>query len=190
MGRGRPRKHGKRTESGRLRRDNYPVPVYDHGTDRARARAERFGGHGMSALGRAYASGLLGDAQTAAIRYDVGKRFQRAVERFFEIGRVKCPLGQQTRLGATVVQITANPHEEAEWVWLNAMADALDAGGLRPWLDQLTHDLYADGGPIWLDRLLDGGRDPADQMVLKTAIAALDCIAPKETRQGIRAVRA
>lgn len=189
MPRGRPRKNGRRTQSGRLARDNYPQPVYDHGSERAQERAKRFGGHGMSALGRAYASGLLGDEQTARIRYDAGKRFQRAVERFFEIGRVKCPLGQQTRLGATVVQITANPHEEAEWEWLNAMADALDAGGLRPWLDQLTLDLYADTGPIWLDRLLDGGRDPADLMVLKTAIAALDCIAPKDTRQGIRAVR-
>ena len=42
-------------------------------------------------------------------------------------------------------------------------------------------------GPAWLDRLLRGGKDPADQMVLKAAVDALDIIAPEIRMPGIRA---
>lgn len=186
--RGRPSKSGKRTKSGALARDGYAVPLYDHGTLQAQARKARYGTHGTSALGRAYATGLLGEEQEAKIRYQAGQRFHSAVERFFAVGRVTCPLDVKIRSGASVVEISGNPYEEAEWRWINDRADALDAKGLRPWLDQLILELYVDHGPIWLDRLLDGGRDPADQMVLKAAIQALDVIAPHVAPVGIRAV--
>ena len=150
---------------------------------------ERFGEHYNSAIGRAYASGLLGPEEVAIVRYHVGKRFQRAVERFFEVGRVKCPLGQQARSGGVSVQISANPFEEEEWQWLNNTADKLDRAGLRPWIDQLTLSLYHDSGPYWLAALLDGGRHPADLAVLDVAIKALDLIAPEHPRATIRAVR-
>lgn len=187
--RGRPSKQGRRTQGGRLVRDSYPAPVYDHGTDQARARKDRFGTYGTSALGRAYASGLLGDEQTAKNRHDAGERFKRATERFYSVGRVSCPIGQEMRLGALKIQISGNPFEEAEWEWIGEQAKALDNAGLRPWIDQLVLDVYADQGPPWLDRILDGGRDPVDRMLLKHAIEALDLIAPKVAPAGIRAVR-
>lgn len=156
MGRpGRKRKQGKRTEGNRLVRDNYALPAYDHGTERAQDRKRRFGTHGTSALGRAYASGLLGEQDIALTRYQAGKRFQRAVERFYEHGRVKCPLGREMRSGAVVVQLSHNPQEVAEWEWLDRQSKALHEEGLRPWLDQLVLGIYTDAGPAWLDTMLD-----------------------------------
>src|SRR5690606_6642415 len=100
--RGRPRKAGKRTKAGALVRDSYAMPIYDHGTERAQARFKRFGTHGATALGRAYASGLLGDEQEASIRYDAGKRFSRLYSALIEQGRYRCPLARE-RLSAGVV---------------------------------------------------------------------------------------
>lgn len=187
--RGRKPKPGRRTQSGRLARDGYPLPVYDHGTEQAQDRRRRFHGYGTSALGRAYASALLGDEQTAKIRYDAGERFKRAVERFYMVGMVRCPIGGETRSTGLKVALAGNPHEEAEWEWVGEQAKALDKAGLRPWIDQLVLDVYADHGPPWLDRLLDGGRDPVDRMLLKHAIEALDLIAPKPPVGVIRVVR-
>lgn len=185
---GRPRKAGRRTDTDRLSRAG-AIPSYDKGSERIQAMRERYGEHYSSAIGRAYVSGLLGEESIARVRYDTGKRFQRAVERFFEVGRVKCPLGAQRVSGGLSVQITANPFEEAEWQWIIAMADKLDDKGLRPWLDQLTLGTYHDAGPYWLDALLDGGKHPADLAVLNAAISALDLITPSQPVSVIRVVR-
>lgn len=182
---GRPRKPGRRVGN----RPPRLVTPHDKGNERVAAMRERFGEHYSSAIGRAYASGLLGEHDVAIVRYHAGKRFQRAVERFFEVGRVKCPLGQQARSGGPAVQIAAHPFEQEEWEWLCAVADRLDQAGLRPWLDQLTLGLYHDAGPYWLDAMLDGGRHPADIAVLDVAIKALDLIAPAVPVATIRVVR-
>jgi hypothetical protein len=173
-----------------MARDNYPTPIYDHGTDQARARKERYGTHGTSALGRAYATGLLGDEQEAQVRYGAGKRFKRAVERFYGVGRVKCPLAGEARTTGRKIVLAGDPYEQEEWEWVGDKAKALDRAGLRPWIDQLVLDVYADQGPPWMDRLLAGGRDPIDRMLLKHAIEALDLIAPKVAVVGIRVAHA
>ncbi len=184
---GRPRKPGRRTDTGKPIR---AVTPHDKGNDRVQALRERFGEHYSTALGRAYAAGLLGEETLARVRYDAGKRFQRAVERFFEVGRVRCPLGQERRSGGVSVQLEANPYEADEWQWVCGMADWLSFTGLRPWLDQLTLGLYHDADPYWLAALLDGGKHPADLAVLDTVIKALDLIAPEAPRAVIRVVRA
>jgi len=186
--RGRPRKAGKRNDKGKLVRDNYPVPIYDHGTERAQARFKRFGTHGATALGRAYASGLLGEEQEASLRYDAGKRFARLYSALIEQGRYRCPLARERLSSGVVVAFTGNRHDEADQAWLFDAMEKLDRAGLRPWLDQLVLDLYADQGPYWLDALLAGGNNPSDQVVLKAALDALDLIAPKQGQMGIRVV--
>ncbi len=179
---GRPRKPGRREGN----RPPRLVTPHDKGNPRVAAMRERFGEHYNSAIGRAYAAGLLGEETLARVRYDAGKRFQRAVERFFEVGRVRCPLGQERRSGG----LKAHPFEQEEWRWLCDITDKLDKAGLRPWLDQLTLGIYHDDNPYWLAALLDGGRHPAGLAVLEVAIKALDLIAPEAPKAAIRVVRA
>lgn len=186
-GAGRKRKPGQRTASGALKRDNYPVPVYDKGSDRIREMRERFGEHYNSAIGRAYASGLLGAEAEAMNRYQAGKRFSRLYSQLIEQGRYGCPLGRELSsrgTGGEVVGIAANM-EAQTWLF-DAMRD-LDTVGLRPWLDQLLCADFHDAGPVWLTRLLMGGRDPYDRAMLKQCIDALDCIAPAVPAARIRA---
>lgn len=183
---GRPRKPGRRTDRDKPIRT---PQAHDKGNERVQALRERYGEHYSTALGRAYAAGLLGEETLARVRYDAGKRFQRAVERFFEVGRVKCPLGQRMRSGGPAVQLAANSYEDDEWQWVCDMADRLGQAGLRQWLDQLTLSRYHDADPYWLAALLDGGKHPADVAVLNTVIKALDMIAPEAPRVTIRVVR-
>lgn len=68
--RGRSSKPGKRTKSGRLARDGYAQPLYDCGNERVQALSARYGTHYSTALGRAYAAGLLGEPQEALNRYN------------------------------------------------------------------------------------------------------------------------
>ena len=182
---GRRRKQGPRTPSGRLKRDNYPRVVHDRGVERIAVMRERFGVHYNSALGRAYASGLLGPEDAAKLLLDAGKRFAALSERFWQQGRYGCPLGREHRSTAIKIEIRAYPGEEADYEWLVAKANALDAAGARPWLDQLISPIYHDSGPAWLDRLLAGGRHPADIMLRDAAIKALEIIAPKQPKVRI-----
>lgn len=62
MGRaGRKRKDGKREPNGRLQR----VSGFDKGSDWVQAQRARYGEHYSTALGRAYAAGLLGEESEA-----------------------------------------------------------------------------------------------------------------------------
>lgn len=178
MGKGRKGKTGQRTKSGALKRNNYPAPVYDRGSDRIRAQRERYGENYNSPIGRAYASGLLGDEATAMNRLQAGKRFARLYSTLIEQRRYGCPLGRELRSMGTVDEVSGMEAcmRTQEWLF-DAMRD-LDAEQLRPWLDQMLSIEYHDEGPVWLTRLLMGGRDPYDQAMLKNAIKALDCIAP------------
>ena len=165
--------------------------TFDKGSERVQAMRDRFGEHYGSAIGRAYASGLLGEETIARVRYDAGKRFQRAVERFFTVGAIRSAIGSELRSGAVRIQISGNPHEEEEeeWEWVCTKSRDLDRNGMRPWLDQLLLPMYHDGGPYWLDALPNGGKHPADRAVMDEAIKALDFISPEQPAQGIRVVR-
>lgn len=184
---GRKRKNGQRTASGALKRNNYPQPVYDRGSDRIKAQREKYGEHYNSPIGRAYASGLLGDEATAMNRLQAGKRFSRVYGSLIEQGRYGCPLGRELRSVGTSGSVTGMEAcmKTQEWLF-DAMRD-LDRDQLRPWLDQVLASEYHDHGPVWLDRLLMGGRDPYDRAMLNNAIKALDAIAPALPQPRIRA---
>ncbi|SLK03885.1 hypothetical protein [Novosphingobium mathurense] len=184
MGRkGRPKKQGERYKCGKLR------PTFDKGSERVQALRERYGEYYGSALGRAFKHGLLGSDATANVRFDAGKRFARLYSAMIERGRYGCPLGRETLSAGSCGQISGNSFEMDNQEWLFDAMNDLDNAGLRPWLDQLILDQYHDHGPPWLDRLLAGGRDPADRMVMKCALDALDVIAPAQVEIGIRVVR-
>lgn len=186
-GKGRKRKAGERTKSGALKRDNYPQPVYDRGSDRIKAQRDKYGENYNSPIGRAYASGLLGDEATAMNRLQAGKRFARLYSALIEQGRYGCPLGRELRSMGSAGEPTGMEAcmKTQEWLF-DAMRD-LDRDHLRPWLDQMLTNEYHDRGPVWLDRLLMGGRDPYDRAMLAHAIKAIDCIAPALPQQRIRA---
>lgn len=188
VGKGRPRKNGKRERNGRLQRDSYAVNLVK-GSEWVQGMTERYGQDYGSALGRAYASGLLGEGNEAKVRYDAGKRFSRLYSALIEQGRYGCPLGRETRSTGSAVAIMAHPRAVEDQDWLFAAMNALDSLGLRPWLDQLILDAYHDRGPYWLDAMLGGGKHPADVEVLKTAIRALDAIAPETPAVRIVAIR-
>jgi hypothetical protein len=173
---GRPRKEGHRHKCGKLR------AVHDKGTDRIKAMKDRYGTHYNSALGRAFASDLLGD--TAQERYQGAKRFMRIYARVIGGQAYRCPLDQTPR-GSESIDFTITEQDRRDHDWLHAAMNSLDVAGLRPWLDQLISPIYIDADPPWLSRLLHGRRDPADTMVLNAAIKALDILAPPARATGI-----
>lgn len=183
--RGRPRKSGKRTAGDRLKRDNYPTPVFDKGSDWVRAMQDRYGTHYNTALGRAYAGGLLGDGTEALNRYQASKKFVRLYGRFIGGSAYTCPLDDTPR-GGNVVELHVSEEQENDHRWLMSAMDSMDIAGCRPYFDQLISVLNVDSGPYWLDSLLAGGKHPADIAVLKAAIQAMDIIAPEERPRGIR----
>lgn len=182
--RGRPSKSGQRTKGGRLKRDGYAAPSFDKGTQRVQSMRERYGTHYSTALGRAYAAGLLGEPSIALDRYQGGKRFVRVYTRVIGGQPYHCPLDQTPR-GAESMEFADPERDQREHDWLHAAMNSLDVAGVRPWLDQLISVLYVDHDPPWLARLLHGGKDPADRMVLNAAIQALDILAPAPVVQGI-----
>lgn len=181
---GRPTKPGRRTKSGRRVPDARPI---DKGNDRVQERRARYGDHHATALGRAYAAGLLGDAAEAQDRYIAGKRFARVYARVIRVQAYRCALNDSPRGNPDLATIDPEQIERdrADQDWLFAIMRKLDDEGLRPWLDQLVSDCYVDSDPYWLANILAGGKHPADLMVLQAAIKALDCIAPRRA-VGIR----
>lgn len=176
---GRKRKQGRREPNGRLKRDSYPAPSYDRGSDWVQAQRARFGEHYSTALGRAYSARLLGDGAEAKPRYDAGNRFQRLYSAIIGGNGYRCALDTSPRSTVRSTAFHGQDKEAEDQDWLFAAMQALDDAGLRPWLDQLVSPLYTDTGPYWLDNILAGGEHPADRAVLKLAIDALDVIAPK-----------
>lgn len=184
MAKGRKRKQGTRTKSGQLSRAGQPR--HDKGNDRIASMRERFGEHYASPIGRAFAAGLLGDGMEAKVRLDTGKRFSRLYSAIIAQGGYRCPLGRETLSQGFTGEIMAHQRAMEDQEWLFAAMERLDREGLRVWFDQITSPIYHDSGPYWLDSLLNGGKDPADLMVLKVAIKAIDCIAPKVRAATIR----
>ena len=179
MAKGRKRKTGPRTKSGALSRAGQSR--VDRGTERIQAMRDKFGDHYNSAIGRAFASGLLGNGPEALDRYQEGKRFARVYTKLIARS-YRCPLNDTPRGGAIEID---HEREQLEQDWLFTAMDKLDREGLRPWLDQLVSPIYTDAGPYWLEAILKGGKHPADLMLLKTAIKALDAITPQRKPMGI-----
>lgn len=176
---GRKRKQGARYPSGKLR------PAYDKGSDWVQGQHEKYGTHYSTALGRAYAAGLLGDEDHDGLaRYQAGKRFVRIYSRFIGGEAYRCPLDQTPR-GSNIVDFEANDQDQRDHDWLHRVMDELDEAGVRPWLDQLISRQHTDHGPCWLDRLLAKGKHPADRMMMDSAIRALDILAPTPTQPRI-----
>lgn len=169
---GRARKHGKRTASGRLSRaKRATVQAWDYGTERTAKKWADFGQHGSSAIGRAYAAGLLGQGSDAKARLDAGNRFAATYSQMIVQRAYTCPLGQNSGGSSS----EGNPErDQARQDWLFAAMDRLDRTGSRPWLDQILSVQYVDAGPYWLDRVIGRRDKPADKLILAAAVAALD----------------
>lgn len=178
---GRKPKAGRRTKSGRLARNNYPIPAYDRGSEWVRRQRERFGEHYSTAIGRAFATGLLGEGAEAKARLDAAKRFVRAYRKFIGGEFYRCPLDDTPRGNIVTLDSEKDAEQQA---WLFIAMDSMDQSGGRPYLDQLLSREHTDTGPQWLDRLLDGKRDNRDRIVLEAALKALDAITP-EVHVGI-----
>lgn len=174
----------RRSRGGRKRRDN--VDRYPCGkprqTDTSRpsdwvaGMGKRYGVHYVWPIGRAYASGLLGE--DADSRYQATKKFVRLYKIVYGGSVYHCPLDDTPRsANDDEPVVTLNQRE-----WLDRAAREMDDAGVRPWFDQLTSSLHHDAGPAWLDRLLDGGAHPADKMMLDAACKALDILAPPDAR--------
>lgn len=170
--RGRPSKSGRRTASGRLVRSETPESAKP--SEWVKSRFDRFGSHYCWALGRAYASGLLGDGNEAKDRLDSAGKFVTLYQRYYGGAAYSCPLDQTPR--SNYVGDYDAERQTAEKDWLDHALRKLDASGGMPFFEQLITRLHVDAGPVWLDRLLDGPRHTADRMVLDAAIKALDAI--------------
>ena len=174
--RGRPSKAGKRHPNGRRVHE----PSFDKGSEWVQARREKYQTHYNTALGRAFAAGLLADdADLALDRYQGGKRFARVYNRIIGGETYRCPLDRSPRgMAGERVEPERLEFEARDQEWLFAAMSSLDAAGCRPYLDQLVTSAHTDHGPAWLDRMLAGGADPCDQMLLDAALSALDILAP------------
>ena len=181
--RGRPRKAGKRAEAGRLVREL----SYDKGNDRVQQMQARFGTFYSSALGRAFAAGLLGEPDQALGRYQAARRFIKLHARFYGAPGYTCPLDASPR-GANDDPWPDYERNKRQLAWLNAAIDSMDVSGDRRFFDQLVSTENTDAGPPWMDILLAGGTDPLCFMALNAAIRALDVIAPEAQPARILAV--
>lgn len=182
MAKGRPRKQGKRHPGGKL----VQAVTYDKGSDWVQGQRDKYQTHYNTALGRAFAAGLLGEDQAVALdRYQGGKRFVRVYSRCIGGQAYRCAL-DRTPVGAESIEYADHERDRREHDWLHAAMNSMDDAGCRPYFDQLITRAHTDHGPPWLDRMLNGGKDPADAMVLKAAICALDILAPP--RQASRIV--
>lgn len=183
---GRPLKQGKRTKSGQLSRAG--ISPFDHGSSWVQAQRARYGEHYSSPIGRLFARGMLGEDMDAKNRLDTGKRFARLYRAIIGGDGYRCALNPDPRSGGQRTAFHGHANEQENQDWLFAAMDTLDKRGLRPWLDQIISTEYTDRGPVWVDRLLMGGRDPYDHAMLKNAIAALDEIAPAVTPTRLRVI--
>lgn len=161
---GRPRKPGPRDKRGRL------IRKVDAGTKRAQKAREAFGLNCADALGRAYASGLLGTDTTAKAMLDTGRSMSAAYQYRYGVGRIRCPLGGPTGGGQE------DPFRAmllADWLDARLSAVARKGKSVRAAFDDLVIVEHADAGPPWLDRILAGDANVADMARLADALDGL-----------------
>lgn len=180
--RGRPSKSGRRQPNGQLAR----TERIDRGTDAAQERQDRYGQHGVTALGRAYITGLLGADDEAKIRMDAGKRFADLTRRFLPRPQIRCALDDTPR-GSSADTVAEDLETYRKlWEWKDALEAVLTPGQLFHF-EQLVSAEYADSGPEWLDRLIGGTARHLDAKRIADACKGLDIIAPETGRRGILA---
>lgn len=177
---GRKRKDGVRTRSGRLSR---AACTFDKGSEWVQIQRARYGEYYNSALGRAFAAGLLGDGNEAKDRLDKARKFISLYRAVIGRDRYRCPLDQSPRGSMGEFDATERDVEDQEWLLVNM--DRIDATGTRPFFDQLTSHLFTDHGPDWLDRLLSKPKDRRDTIILDAAIKGIDAIGPVNARVTI-----
>jgi hypothetical protein len=178
---GRKRKQGKRTQSGRLSRSKVELEArFDRGSEWVQAQRAKYGEAYNSALGRAFASGLLGEGNEAKDRYDKARKFISLYRAVIGRDRYRCALDQSPRGNVEHFEPTQRDIDDQEWLLVNM--DRIDATGCRPFFDQLTSHLFTDHGPDWLERLLSKPKDRRDTIILDAAIKGIDAIGPVNAR--------
>jgi len=145
----------------------------DAGTKRAQKARETFGLNCADALGRAYASGLLGADMTAKAMLDTGRAMSAAYQYRYGVGRIRCPLGGRTG-GGQEDPIRAMLVAD----WLDARLSAVGRKGksVRTAFDEMVILEHADSGPLWLDRILNGNANSADMAKLVDALDGLGAV--------------
>lgn len=189
MAKGRKRKQGKRTASGRLSRAG--VDRFDHGTERAQAMQALYGNDGCDAIGRAFRSGLLGDGQDAKALLDTARRISKAYWTAYEVGGYFNPLADRTNMGDGPTDPDAIRRREE---WLRHCLATVDRLGhpRRRAFDALVIDVHPDHGPSWLDSLIFSHRkpraliEPAAAGALEMALEGLALIAGVESPRVVR----
>ena len=180
---GRKRKAGQRTKSGRLSRAGQPM--YDHGTERAQAMKALYGDNWADAIGRAFASGLLGEPDQAKPLLDYARAIHAAYWQAYAttpVGSCLSNAGASRLTGGDVVDFDAERIRRRER-WLNETLRCVATMGVRRQFDQLVIDVNPDHGPAWLDRLVWDKRTgrqtatPADHAALRAALDALEMLA-------------
>jgi len=183
--RGRPKKSGKRTKSGRLSRAGVE-PKIVRGNERAMAMRERFGSFATEAIGRAYYEGLLGpkDDPIALERFRKGVELATEWRKHFA-PHYRCALNDNPRGSANT---TESHTARNAYHWMMREIEALDQAGFGSWFHQMVLAFNPDGGPAWLDRLIEGTGDFADERVLRLNIEALDYISTHRKIADTKAV--
>lgn len=173
MARGRPRKQGKRHKCGKLKVPAQPNVVRP--SEWVSDQVHRFGQDYNSALGRAFAAGLLGEGTQAKDRYDTARKFIALYGRVIGRDRYRCGLDQSPRGMDHEHEPSQRDIDDQEWLLVNLTR--IDNSGCRPFFDQLTSHRFTDYGPPWLDRLLNTQhKDRRDMIVMDAAIRAIDAI--------------
>lgn len=172
MAKGRKRKTGRRTPSGRLSRAGQVKRIT--GNEKAEAVKLLYGSNGADPIGRAYERGLLGSGNDAKAMLDTARAIFRAYWAFYANGPVRCPLAD--RNGAAAEQEVERERRQEHW--LNEMLERAGKGGspCRTLFDELVIDINPDAGPTWLDRIIDGKQTHEDWGRLSCALDTLaDC---------------
>ena len=174
---GRKRKNvAKREKNGRASRAG--LDRFDKGTEWVQQQRARFGEYYSSAIGRAFAAGLLGEGNEAKDRFDKARRFAALYARMIGQDSYRCALDNSPRGGDSGEYVpTQQEADSQEWLIVNMTR--MDLTGCRSFFDQLTARRFTDYGPDWLDRILDAKRkDRRDTIILDAAIKAIDAIGP------------
>ena len=189
MGKGRKRKNGARTKSGRLSRAK--IHTHDRGTDHAQAMQALYGPDGCDAIGRAYRTGLLGDGTDAKAMLGIARQIAKAYWAAYENGAFQSPIADKT--SGSISSISPEDARRRE-EWLNRVLDTVKAVGWpqRRSFYQLVIDVHPDCGPHWLDRLCFAHRskrmmiEPMDAQCLEWALEALATVANVDMPRVVR----
>lgn len=144
MGKGRPRKAGKRTRSGRLSLTAAQRRVT--GNDRAEEKKRLFGQEGVDAIGRAWVSGLLGDPAEARVLVQAARSLRQSYSVTFGHGKPGCPLNQDRSGGGEAPAALDRQKRLLRQLLLLEKRPAS--------FDELVLHEYPDNGPLWLDSII------------------------------------